>query len=160
VESPYIDQSVIESPVGLVLVEAAGVSNAMTVSCFSALAHFPAALCVSIARSSFTHGLIEAAGQFSLIVLSVAQQEIARHCGSISGRNQEKCSALNLYRSPSGFLFLEGAPSSTACRVREKIDLGEHTLFVADIVEGDVDSRQSRLRHLLLSDMRTYAVAS
>ena len=153
VESPYISGSVIESPVGLILVGLDSRTNAMTMSYFSELAHHPTSLWVSIAQSSYTHSLIEESGQFSLVVLSIKQKEIARICGTVSGRNQDKCAMLSLYRSRQNFLFLEGAICSTGCRLRDKRSVGDHTLFFADIVEGDLDTCQSGMSHLMLSDM-------
>lgn len=75
-------------------------------------------------------------------------------CGTISGRESDKCGSLDLYRSGDGFLFLRRALASTACRVSQRIDVGDHTLFVADILNTDLDSSSAHLRHLLLSDLR------
>ena len=151
--SPYIIDSIIESAVGLVLVEAGSRSNAMTVSFFSEVAHHPTALWISISKDSHTHALVEEAGKFSLAVLTQQQRAIALRCGTLSGKDHDKCASLDLYKSPSGFLFLRGALASTACSVRESISLGDHTLFVGDILESQLDSRKAHLRHLLLSDL-------
>lgn len=150
--SRYISGSVIDSAVALVIVDTGAAVNAMTVSFFSEGAHYPATLWVSISPATYTHALITQAGRFSLAVLHQAQWQIAMTCGTISGREQDKCSALDLYRSPAGAPFLAGALASTACRVRQTIPLGEHTLFVADILSAEVESRGHR-RHLLVSDL-------
>lgn len=153
IESPYLRLAALDAAVGLVLVNSNDQTNAMTVSMFSELAHHPASLWVSIARSSYTHELIERAGQFTLVVLTHMQKEIAIACGTTSGRERNKCSSLSLYRSAGGFHFMEGVISSTGCRVREKLELSDgHTVYMADIVEGEIDSRKSQKRHLLLSD--------
>jgi len=152
-KSPYIADSIVESAVALVLVEAGTRSNAMTVSFFSEVAHHPTALWVSISPTTHTHSLIEETGRFTLAVLNQTQKSIALGCGTISGRDQNKCADLDLYKTPGGFLFLRGALASTACSVRESVPLGDHTLFVADILESHLDSRKAHLRHLLLSDL-------
>lgn len=125
----------------------------MTVSFFSEVAHHPTSLWVSIAKTAYTHSLLEEVGQFSLIVLNQTQKEIALACGSVSGRDRDKCSALNLYPGPEGYLFLNGALASTACRLRQTVPVEEHTLFVADILQCEIESRKSHLRQLLLSDL-------
>ena len=153
IDSPYLAGSVTEAPVGLVLTEAGGRSNAMTVSFFSEVAHYPTALWVSIAKNSFTHELLEASGRFSLIVLHRKQVELARLCGTASGRNQNKCASLPVYRSKENFLFLEHALTSTACEVESRTDVGDHTLFIGKILFGDVDSAASIHRHLLTVDL-------
>lgn len=151
--SPYITESIIESAVGLVLVKTPNRSNVMTVSFFSEVAHHPTALWVSISQQTYTHSLLEDTGKFTLAVLNQSQKEIALNCGSVSGRDQDKCASLDLYDSPSGFLFLHGSLASTGCSVRRIEQVGDHSLFVADIIESHLDSRKAHLRHLLLSDL-------
>ncbi len=129
----------------------------MTISCFSEAAHHPATLWISVAKTAYSNGLIRETGQFSLAILNATQKEIALSCGTLSGRENDKCASLNLYRSRDGFLFLRQALASTACRVRQSIDIDDHTLFVADILSAELDSRSAHLRHLLLSDLRGYA---
>lgn len=152
-ESPYITHSVIESAVGLVLVKAGNRTNAMTVSFFSEVAHHPTALWVAISPATYTHSLIEEAGRFSVAVLNQTQKEIALRCGSVSGRDQDKCSSLDLHWSPGGFLFLKRALASTGCVVSQCLRITDHTIFVGNIMEAEMDSRSSYLRHLLLSDL-------
>jgi flavin reductase (DIM6/NTAB) family NADH-FMN oxidoreductase RutF len=152
--STYLTGSVIESAVGLILVNAGDRMNAMAVSFFSEVAHHPTALWVGVAETSLTHAMIEETGRFSLAVLNQRQGHLAMACGSISGRDADKCSRLDLFRSPAGFLFLNGALASTGCKTRHKEKVGDHTIFVADIVEAGLDSRKSHLRQLLLSDLR------
>jgi flavin reductase (DIM6/NTAB) family NADH-FMN oxidoreductase RutF len=151
--SPYISGSVVDSAVALLIVDTGAAVNAMTVSFFSEGAHHPATLWVSISPTTHTHALVTQAGRFSLAVLDEAQWALALACGTVSGRERNKGSALDLHPSPSGVPFLAGALASTACRVRQTVPLGEHTLFIADIIEAEVESRGHR-RHLLVSDLR------
>ena len=152
--SPYITESQLPSIVGLVLVQTPDRANAMTVSFFSEVAHHPTSLWVSIAKSSFTHALLEGnGGRFSIAVLNQKQKEIALHCGTQSGRDSDKCEALDLYPGPEGYLFLNGALATTACSVSQAVSIDDHTLFVANILSAEMDSGQSHLRQLLLSDL-------
>ena len=138
---------------GLVVVKTSDRANAMTVSFFSEVAHHPTCLWVSIAKAAYTHTLLEEVGRFSLIVLNQKQKEIALACGSSSGRDRDKCASLDLYQGTEGYLFLNGALASTACRVRQSVPVGDHTLFIADILQCEIESRKSYLRQLLLSDL-------
>ena len=151
--SPYLDGSVVVSPVGLVLTEWQGKRNAMTVSFFSEVAHHPTTLWVSIEQSSYTHDLIQASGRFTLVVLDDRQAALAQACGSVSGRQSDKCAGLKLYRGPGDELYMEDAFASAACRVRNARPLGVHTLFIADILAGEFESRRSIHRHLLTTDL-------
>ena len=78
---------------------------------------------------------------------------MALTCGSTSGRDRDKCAALDLYSGPEGYLFLNGALASTACSVRQTVAIEDHTLFIADILYTEIESRKSHLRQLLLSDL-------
>jgi flavin reductase (DIM6/NTAB) family NADH-FMN oxidoreductase RutF len=98
--------------------------------------------------------MLEDTGRFSLAVLNQRQNQIAMMCGSVSGRESDKCAQLDLYTSSAGFLFLTGALATTGCVVRHSEKSGDHTIFVADIIEAHLDSRRSHLRHLLISDLR------
>lgn len=150
----YITNSVLDSAVALLIVETGARRNAMTISFFSEVAHFPAALWISVARTSYSHELLHEGANFSLAVLNKKQRELALSCGNTSGRSTDKCKSLSLYKSEGGFLFLEGAIASTGAKIRESVEIGDHTLFVADIVESHFSTKASRFRHLLLSDLR------
>ena len=152
--SSYITGSVMECAVGLVLVQAGERRNAMTVTFFSEVAHHPTALWVAISPETLSHSMIQETGRFSLAVLTQKQAAIARMCGTVSGRQTNKCASLDLHHSPSGFLFLNGALASTGCIVRHSETLGDHTIFVADIIEAELDSATLDRRQLLLSDLR------
>lgn len=152
-DSPYLRGSVAESPVGLVLAESARGPNAMTVSFFSEVAHFPTTLWVSISPAAYTHALVEESGLFSLILLHEKQAAIAQRCGSVSGRAADKCAGLGLYRGQGGHLYMKDALVSVSCRVRSARPLGDHTLFIADILAGERESRHAIRRNLLTTDL-------
>jgi flavin reductase (DIM6/NTAB) family NADH-FMN oxidoreductase RutF len=152
--SPYIRDSVVDSAVAVVLVETGNRRNAMTISCFSEVAHYPAAIWISVAKSAYSHDLIREAKRFSVAVLSEKQRSVALTCGTNSGRSVDKCGGLDLYQSPEHFLFLRGALASTGTLLSNAVDIGDHTMFLGNIVEAHLDSRASRFRHLLLSDLR------
>jgi flavin reductase (DIM6/NTAB) family NADH-FMN oxidoreductase RutF len=149
----YITGAFMDAAVAILLVETASRRNAMTISCFSEVAHYPAAIWVSVEKNSYTHELLQETNRFSLAVLNQQQFKLARNCGSVSGRTVDKCASLDLYRSPKGFLFLQGALASTGAEVSRMEDVGAQTLFVGNIIEAEFCSRASTFRHLLLSDL-------
>ena len=155
--SPYVTDAVLDAMVALLLVNSSdGRCNAMTLSFFSEVAHHPTTLWVSVAASSYTHELLESDGRFSLAVLARNQQAMAVECGTRSGRMHDKCAGLRLRRTPAGFLYLDGALTSSACRVRQRIALGDHSLFVADILAGESDTSAAHLEPLRISDLATH----
>jgi flavin reductase (DIM6/NTAB) family NADH-FMN oxidoreductase RutF len=139
--------------VGLIITDRGQQINLMTVSFFSEVAHHPTALWVSIARSAYTHDLIEETGRFTLAVLHDGQKELALKCGSVSGRSGDKSALLPVHRSENGHLYPEDALASAACRIRRTHALGDHTLYIADILAGEVETRRNIRRHLLTTDL-------
>jgi flavin reductase (DIM6/NTAB) family NADH-FMN oxidoreductase RutF len=151
---PYVARAAVESTVGLVIVRSGDRVNAMTVSFFSELAHYPASIWISVSPKSYTHALLSEMGEFSLALLHRGQADIAIACGTVSGRDKNKCSQLELYDNGSGFLFLKDAISSTACRVYRSLSLGDHTMFLAKMLSGDIRNGRVRLPNLLISDLK------
>src|SRR5688572_28190061 len=119
---PYVERAIVEAPVGLVVAREGSRANAMTVSFFSEVAHYPTSMWLSIARDTYTHSLLEKNPEFSFITLSQRQAGIAVACGTVSGWRADKCKALDLYEN-RGFLFLRGAISSAACRLVRSVRL-------------------------------------
>ncbi len=150
--SAYLETSITESPVALVIVQHDGRRNAMTASFFSEVSHHPTSLWVSIAKSSLTHEMLNAAKTFSLIVLHEKQGALAQMCGSVSGRNVDKCAALPL-TAHGDHLFLDGALASIACAVTGTLDAGDHTVFLANILAGEIETLNTMRRHLLTVDL-------
>jgi flavin reductase (DIM6/NTAB) family NADH-FMN oxidoreductase RutF len=150
--SPYVRSAIVEAMVGLLAVRTPSLANVMTVSFVSEVAHHPTTLWVSIDRSTYTHELLRSVGQFSLAMLHDGQADVAWACGTVSGRERDKCSSLGL-EPRTDFLFLPTALTNTACRTRATVDLGTHTLFIADLLSGEVNSHLQGRRNLLLSDL-------
>ncbi len=150
----YVTNSVLDSAVALLMVESGGRRNAMTISCFSEVAHFTSALWVSVAKTSYSHELLHEATKFSLAVLTEKQRALALACGNSSGRSVDKCKSLSLYKSEGGFLYIQDALASTGVNICESLGIGDHTLFVGEIVESHFSTKASRFRHLLLSDLK------
>ncbi len=151
-ESPYVKAAIVESMVGLIIVRTASEANVMTVSAMSEVAHHPTSLWVSIDRTTYTHQLLCQRGLFTLTLLHDGQADLAWSCGTVSGRDRDKCAALILSER-ADYLFLPEALTNTACRVRMTVDLGSHTMFIADMLSGEVNSRMQHRRNLLLSDL-------
>jgi len=151
-QSPYLGASVLNSPVALIVTESNLRANVATISFFSEVAHHPTTLWISIANGSLTHEMLRSTGRFTLTVLHEGQRQIAQSCGTISGRLIDKTKCLTLQRAEGHLYFAEGL-ASVACSVRSTFDLSDHTLFVADILAGKIETRNSYRRHLLVSDL-------
>lgn len=138
----YIREAAFECPVGLIITSGEH-RNAMTVSMFSEVAHHPTSMWVSIARETLTHELVGRTGRFTFVTLHCRQAAIADACGSVSGRDRDKCAGLLLYEATGGFWFLDDAIATVACEVSQTVELGDHTLFLANMLRGDMETRRA-----------------
>jgi flavin reductase (DIM6/NTAB) family NADH-FMN oxidoreductase RutF len=110
-------------------------------------------LWISFARDSYTRSLIEQAGEFTFVTLHYNQAGIAVACGTRSGRDTDKCAALDLYQKDR-FLFLHGAIASVACKVVQSVPVDDHVLYIAHILHGDCERGRGEVRNLLVSDLK------
>lgn len=153
--SPYITGAVLDNPVALVTGAHGGRRTVMTASLFAESSHLPVLLRVAIRPETFTHELVSASGWFGLSVLANTQGALAMGCGASSGRDGSKFERWRLRTEvgPRDVPLLPGLLTTSACRVVGRIELGEHTLFVGEIVESYREARLAHLPPLLLSDL-------
>jgi flavin reductase (DIM6/NTAB) family NADH-FMN oxidoreductase RutF len=153
VTNPYLSGSVVDSPIAIVITEHGECKNAATVSFFSEVAHHPTTLWISVSPHSYTKELIDSSGRFTLAVLHSGQRDLAWHCALSSGRESDKLASMKTHRGPHDFLYLDDSLAAAACQVRSSKPVGDHVMFVADIVAGELETRNSIRRALLTRDL-------
>lgn len=118
----------------LVGTNAAGVQNLMTAAWVTQISS--KALLVAVGRTHYTAELIRQAGHFSLSVLSREQRDIAKRCGTASGRKTNKLEGLSLTASAEGDPLLADAVAQFACRVIHTAEVLDHVLFCAEVTDA------------------------
>lgn len=119
-------------------------TNVLTVAWTGMANSKPPKLCVSVKPERFSHPLIEKSGVFSV---NLPTEEMVRQldlCGVKSGRDTdkfalcgftaEKCLAIDC-------VSIAECPVTLECRVTDRLSLGSHDMFVADIVSVSVDGK-------------------
>ena len=98
----------------------------------------PPMVSVSIRKERYSHGLIDSSGEF---VVNLADESMARAvdlCGVKSGRDTDKAKETGLnYMQADGLETapaVQGAPVSLCCKVRRKLELGSHDMFLGEVV--------------------------
>lgn len=101
----------------------------------------PLVIAAGINKDNLTHEYIQAAGAFTVSVLGQDSLELVRRFGFKSGRQVDKFEGLeyslsSLLNNP----VPQGSIAYFDCKVmREKcVDLGSHTLFIAEVRGGEV----------------------
>lgn len=105
----------------------------------------PNRVLIAVNKSNFTHDMILETGAFNLSVLTEkADFSLFQRFGFQSGRDVDKFQGFaHTLRTDNGLLAVtEGTGAWLSCKVASTVDLGTHTLFVADVTDGDTLSRE------------------
>ncbi len=92
-------------------------------------------------KKSLTHDMVLQTGKFVLSVLSQgAGMGLFERFGFQSGREADKFAGFDsVQRADNGALYVtQGVNAWISGTVSSTVDLGSHTLFVADVTDGDV----------------------
>lgn len=109
--------------------------NACIVNACAQVANAPARVAVSCISGNLTPELIREGRVFALSVLDeTCVFETIRHFGMRSGRETNKLTVTGVERDDNGVPYFSRQTCSViSCRVTEIIELGSHTLFIAEI---------------------------
>lgn len=118
--------------------------NAITVAWTGIVCTHPPMTYISLRPSRYSYGIIEKSGEFVINLTTAAICKQVDFCGVKSGRDMDKIKACGLHIAPMRGVsapLLEEAPLSLACVVKQKIPLGTHDMFLAEIVGVAVEEK-------------------
>ena len=101
----------------------------------------PNQITIAVNKLNFTHDIIKETGKFTVSVISEAASfDLFRHFGFQSGRDVNKFEDFaDAKRVENGTLCVtKGTCAYISATVKQSLDLGTHTLFLADVTDGDV----------------------
>ena len=118
--------------------------NVFTASWVGTICSDPAMCFVSIRQSRHSHEIIKRNMAFTL---NLTNEDLARAtdwCGVRSGRDYNKFAEMNL--TPAKGIkvdapYINEAPVSIECRVKQIVHLGSHDMFIADVMNVLADKR-------------------
>lgn len=93
---------------------------------------------ISIARHHLTWNLIEMSDAFALHLLGDQNMSWVEHFGLQSGHQVDKLEGWPTDSAVTGSPILEGAVGWMDCRVEAKMDIGDRTIFLGEIVESQI----------------------
>ena len=99
---------------------------------------------VSIRPERNSYPMIKESGEFVVNLPSARLARAVDLCGCRSGRQVDKFSLAHLTATPASAVsapLIAECPVSLECRVTQKIELGSHTMFVAEVVSVSVDEK-------------------
>lgn len=100
----------------------------------------PNRIAIAVNKNNFTHDIIKHTNQFNLCVLDEsAPFSLYQHFGFVSGRDTNKFEKFAFERSKNQLAYLpRHCNAYISGEVIQTVDLGTHTLFIADVVEAEV----------------------
>lgn len=113
------------------------------------VANDPVRIAISVLNSNLTCDYIKDSGVFSVSVLDkTCIFDTIKHFGMQSGRDVNKFEGVKLPIDLNGVPYLPWSTNSVlSAKVLESIDLGTHTLFVAEVVDMKVMSKELPLTY-------------
>src|SRR5262245_38739255 len=91
---------------------------------------------VGLARQHQTWELVEASGAFALHLISVEHLDWVWRFGLRSGRNMDKFRGLEIHSGATGSPLLAGALSWLDCRVETRMETGDRTVYLAEVLDA------------------------
>lgn len=97
----------------------------------------PNRITIAVNKQNYTHDMIVNTGEFNVSILSQKSKfETYKHWGFQSGANVDKTENITFSRAENGIIYIaEETNAYISCKVISSIDLGTHTLFVADVAD-------------------------
>lgn len=136
------------SPVPVVLVSCGGTKgwkpNLITIAWAGSVCTDPPMLSIAVRPDRYSHAIIKTTGEFVVNVPSMEQAKATDWCGVVSGRDVDKFAGTGLTPAPARKVacpMVMECPLNIECRVRKNLELGSHTLFLAEVVAVQVSSR-------------------
>lgn len=118
---------------------APGVSAA-TVSWLSQASFEPPRIVVSLRKDSGIWHSVQAAGAFVVNVVGTGQKSLASTFFRHVEPEGNTLGGVAFHEGVTGAPILDGVPAYLECRVVETLDAGDHTLFLAEVVEAGVQN--------------------
>lgn len=91
---------------------------------------------VCISHANHTHGIASKSQVLALHLVGRRQRQLADLFGAETGDETDKFSRCRWEAGPDGVPLLADCPNRMVGRVVDKIDVGDHTAFVLDLVDA------------------------
>lgn len=118
-----------------------GKDNGCIVNTVQQAADKPLRITVAVNKANHTHDMLMKSGLFNVSVLSEkATFDIFKRFGFASGKDTDKFAGFNnTRRADNGILYvLEGTNAYMSGKIIDTVDLGSHTLFVAEVTDCEL----------------------
>jgi flavin reductase (DIM6/NTAB) family NADH-FMN oxidoreductase RutF/rubredoxin len=132
-----------------------GKDNGCIINTAVQLTSNPYRISIAVNKANLTHDMIKETRKFTLSVLSQdAEFEIFQHFGFQSGRDVDKFAGFTDCKRGANdtMIITKGTNAYLSAWVEETIDVGTHTLFIAQLTDADILSEVSSATYQYYQD--------
>lgn len=122
----------------------AGKSNLLTLAWTGTICSDPPMVSISVRPERYSHHMIEETGEFVINLTTEDLVFATDYCGVKSGRDVDKWREMNLTPIAAEHVkapMVAESPVNLECRVTQKLELGSHDMFIAEVLAVHVDDR-------------------
>ena len=119
--------------------------NGCIINTLIQLTSSPMQIAVTVNKANLTHDMIKNTGKFNVSVIDqTADFSLFKHFGFQSGKNAAKFGTPDSYKfaphySENGLLYVKsGTNAFMSGKVVKEVDLGTHTMFIAEMTDAEV----------------------
>ena len=100
----------------------------------------PNRISVAVNKLNYTHDMIRKTGEFNVSILTEGSKfDTYKHFGFQSGKDIDKFESIEFSRAANGIAYIAKETNAyLSAKVVSETDLGTHTLFLADVTDGEV----------------------
>ena len=125
-----------------------GYKHGMTVNSFTSISLEPAMITISLRDSTRTHELVSKSRAFGLTILSAGQSKISDLFAGKITEIEDRFVDLQTETLVTGSPLIVGGLAWLDCRVIETFNVGENTLFIAEVLAArDTNDGQPLIYH-------------
>ena len=123
--------------------------NGCIVNTVSQVTVEPNRIVAAVNKQNYTHDMIVRTGVFNVSILTEKSKfDTYKHWGFQSGANVDKTEGISFKRAENGVIYIaEETNAFLSAKVVSMTDLGTHTLFLADVTDGEVLSEDSSVTY-------------
>jgi flavin reductase (DIM6/NTAB) family NADH-FMN oxidoreductase RutF len=125
-----------------------GETNLMAISWWTYVSNKPATIAVSISKKSLSNELVRKNKEFALNIVDESIREAAFLCGTRSGRVENKAEKYNIELLDAKVIstqLVKAHKVAMECRVITIIEVADHDIFVAEVVETHLNPEKEHL---------------
>lgn len=126
--------------------------NAMTTSWITQLSMEPVLIGVGVDNSALTHRLITTSGAFTVNLWDSEDTRVFVKFSKPAVDDGDSLNGRPVRVGTTGAPIFDEAIAWMDCEVRHRLDLGTHTLFVGEMIDGAI--REDEVRAASMSDTR------